>query len=69
MSLDEQVACIRRKNYNEMQELLNNFRGLDSSSIKVFEETMQKKNEDKVFSAEEEGNSLVKHNRYLKFLG
>ena len=43
MSLDEQVACIRRKNYNEMQELLNNFRGLDSSSIKVFEETMQKK--------------------------
>lgn len=69
MTLDEQVACIRRKNYNEMQELLNNFRGLDSSTIKEFEKTMSKKNEDRVYSAEEEGNSLVKHNRYLKFLG
>ena len=30
MSLDEQVACIRRKNYNEMQDLLKNFSGLEA---------------------------------------
>ena len=67
MSLDEQVACIRRKNYKEMQDLLKNFSGLEA--IKDVEKTMKKPKPVNEISAEEEGNSLVKHNRYLKFLG